>query len=64
MHETSSDNGKDVGENLVRLPLTDNMLSKLQLQDMFFFIWKLLMVLPNSKKTKNDFWNNVSQKRQ
>ena len=35
MQETSSENGKDVMENIVRLPLTDDMLSKLQLQDMF-----------------------------
>ena len=33
--ETSSENGKDVIENNVRLPLTDDMLSNLQLQDMF-----------------------------
>ena len=35
MQDTSSENGKDIMENIVRLPLTDNMLSKLQLQDMF-----------------------------
>ena len=35
MQETSSDNGKDFIENLVKLPLTDNMLSKLQLHDAF-----------------------------
>ena len=34
-HETSSDNGKDFIGNLVKLPLTDNMLSKLQIQDTF-----------------------------
>ena len=34
MQETCK-NGKDVVENIVRLPLTDNMLSKLQLQDTF-----------------------------
>ena len=33
--ETSSDNGNDFFENLVKLPLTDDMLSKLQLQDTF-----------------------------
>ena len=35
MQETSSDNGKDFIESLVKLPLTDDMLSKLQLQDTF-----------------------------
>ena len=35
MHETSSDNGKDFIGNLVNLPLTDDMLSKLQEQDTF-----------------------------
>ena len=35
MQETSSDNGKGFVENLVKLPLTDDMLSKLQLQDTF-----------------------------
>ena len=35
MQETSSDNGKDVMENHVKLPLTDDILSKLQLQDTF-----------------------------
>ena len=35
MHETSSDNGKDFIDNLVKLPLTDDMLLKLQLQDTF-----------------------------
>ena len=34
-YETSSDNGKDSIGNLVKLPLTDNMLSKLQIQDTF-----------------------------
>ena len=34
-HETSSDNGKDFIGNLVKLPLTDDMLSKLQIQDTF-----------------------------
>ena len=33
--ETSSDNGKEFIGNLVKLPLTDDMLSKLQLQDTF-----------------------------
>ena len=33
--ETSSENGKDIMENDVRIPLTDDMLSNLQLQDMF-----------------------------
>ena len=33
--ETSSENGKDVMENNVRIPLTDDMLSNLQLQDTF-----------------------------
>ena len=35
MHETSSDNGQDFIGNLVKLPLTDDMLSKLQIQDSF-----------------------------
>ena len=35
MHETLSDNGKDFIGNLVKLPLTDDMLSKLQIQDTF-----------------------------
>ena len=35
MQETSSNNGKDIMEYCVKLPLTDAMLSKLQLQDMF-----------------------------
>ena len=35
MQETLSDNGKDFVENLVKLPLTDDTLSKLQLQDTF-----------------------------
>ena len=34
-HETSSDNGKDSIGDLVQLPLTDDMLSKLQIQDTF-----------------------------
>ena len=34
-HETSSDNGKDFVGNLVKLPLTDDMLLKLQTQDTF-----------------------------
>ena len=34
-HETSSDNGKDFVGNLVKLPLTDDMFSKLQIQDTF-----------------------------
>ena len=33
--ETASENGKDIVENNVRLPLTDDMLSNLQLQDTF-----------------------------
>ena len=35
MHETSSDNGKDFIGNLLKLPSTDDMLSKLQIQDTF-----------------------------
>ena len=35
MKETSNENEKDIMENNVRLPLTDDMLSNLQLQDMF-----------------------------
>ena len=34
-HETSSDNGKGFIGKLVKLPITDDMLSKLQLQDTF-----------------------------
>ena len=34
-HETSSDDGKDLIDKLVKLPITDDMLSKLQLQDTF-----------------------------
>ena len=34
-HETSSDNEKDFIGKLVTLPITDDMLSKLQLQDTF-----------------------------
>ena len=34
-HETSSDNGKDLIDKLVKLPITDDMLLKLQLQDTF-----------------------------
>ena len=33
--ETSSENGKDIMENNIRLPLSDDMLSNLQLQDTF-----------------------------
>ena len=33
--ETSNDNEKDVMENIVWLPIPDDMLSNLQLQDMF-----------------------------
>ena len=35
MQDTSEDNGKDFDENLVKLPLTDDILSELQLQDTF-----------------------------
>ena len=35
MQDTSSDNEKDFNENLVKLPLTDKILSELQLQDTF-----------------------------
>ena len=34
-HETSNDNGKDYDGNLVKLPLTDQILSELQEQDTF-----------------------------
>ena len=35
MQETSSDNGKDFDVNFLKLPLTDKILSELQLQDTF-----------------------------
>ena len=35
MQDTSSNNDKDFNENLVKLPLTDNILSELQLRDTF-----------------------------
>ena len=35
MQDTSSSNGKDFNENLGELPLTDDILSELQLQDTF-----------------------------
>ena len=37
MQETSSNNGKDFHANLVKLPLTNDILSELQLQDTFCF---------------------------